>query len=143
MDTETEAEIHDALNMLMQGRTTFIIAHRIQSLMAADLILVLERGRIVQRGTHSQLVNQPGVYRRVHDVQARIDEELGAGGEPCLSRHGFEEEEFQDVLDGRTLRRILGLVRAALAPCRRLSLRDFGDFGAGVLVHLSGQAHHR
>ena len=76
VDTETEAEIHDALNMLMQGRTTFIIAHRIQSLMAADLILVLERGRIVQRGTHSQLVNQPGVYRRVHDVQARIDEEL-------------------------------------------------------------------
>ena len=76
VDTETEAEIRAALNVLMQGRTTFIIAHRIQSLMQADLILVLEQGRIVQRGTHEQLLQQPGIYQRVHEVQERIDEEL-------------------------------------------------------------------
>jgi len=76
VDTETETEIQAALQGLMQGRTTFIIAHRIQSLMTADLILVLERGRIVQRGTHEELLRQPGVYRRVHEVQGRIDEEL-------------------------------------------------------------------
>ena len=76
VDTETEAEISAALNVLMQGRTTFIIAHRIQSLMQADLILVLERGRIVQRGTHRQLMDQQGIYRQVYEVQERIDEEL-------------------------------------------------------------------
>ncbi len=76
VDTETEAEIRAALNVLMKGRTTFIIAHRIQSLMLADLILVLEGGRIVQRGTHAELVEEAGIYRQVHDVQERLDEEL-------------------------------------------------------------------
>jgi ATP-binding cassette subfamily B protein len=76
VDTETEAEIRDALNNLMADRTTFVIAHRIQSVMTADLILVLENGRIVERGTHDELVNQPGIYQRTYDVQARIEEEL-------------------------------------------------------------------
>ena len=76
VDTETEAEISAALNVLMQGRTTFIIAHRIQSLMRADLILVLERGRIVQRGRHEQLMEEQGIYRQVYEMQERIDEEL-------------------------------------------------------------------
>ena len=76
VDTETEAEIRDALNNLMADRTTFVIAHRIQSVMKADLILVLENGRISQRGTHDELINQLGIYQRTYDVQARIEEEL-------------------------------------------------------------------
>jgi ATP-binding cassette subfamily B protein len=81
VDTETEAEIRAALERLMQGRTTFIIAHRIQSVMNADLILVLDRGRIVQRGTHDELMAQDGpqgrnIYRRIHDMQARVEDEL-------------------------------------------------------------------
>lgn len=76
VDTETEAEIRRALEHLMQGRTTFIIAHRIQSLMNADEILVLEKGRIIQRGTHEELVVQPGFYRQIYDLQARIEDEL-------------------------------------------------------------------
>jgi ATP-binding cassette subfamily B protein len=60
----------------MEGRTTFIIAHRIQSVMAADLILVLDKGRIVQQGTHDELVNQPGIYRNIYELQARIEDEL-------------------------------------------------------------------
>ena len=60
----------------MQGRTTFVIAHRIQSVMNADLILVLDKGRIVQRGTHDQLVAQEGIYRQIYDKQARIEVEL-------------------------------------------------------------------
>ena len=76
VDTETEAEIRSALRRLMRNRTTFIIAHRIQSLMTADQILVMDKGRIVQRGTHDELMQEPGIYRQVYDVQARIEDEL-------------------------------------------------------------------
>jgi ATP-binding cassette, subfamily B, bacterial len=76
VDTETEADIRAALQKMMQNRTTFIIAHRIQSLMNADLILVMDKGRIVQRGTHDELMFEPGIYRQVYDVQARIEDEL-------------------------------------------------------------------
>ncbi len=76
VDTETEAEIRVALERLMAGRTTFVIAHRVQSVMAADQILVLDRGRIVQRGTHETLVAQPGYYRQIYELQARIEDEL-------------------------------------------------------------------
>lgn len=77
VDTETEAAIRDALDELMENRTTFIIAHRIQSVMIADLILVLDKGEIIQMGTHEELVSQmDGMYRRIYDIQTRIDEEL-------------------------------------------------------------------
>lgn len=77
VDLETEAEIREELNALMQNRTTFIIAHRIQSVMIADLILVLDKGEVVQMGTHDELLRQEfGIYRRIYDIQTRIDEEL-------------------------------------------------------------------
>ena len=77
VDTETESEIRDALNKLMENRTTFIIAHRIQSVMVADLILVLDKGEIIQMGTHDELISQTdGTYRRIYDIQTRIDDEL-------------------------------------------------------------------
>jgi ATP-binding cassette subfamily B protein len=77
VDTETEASIRDALNELMENRTTFIIAHRIQSVMIADLILVLDKGEVIQTGTHEELLSQmDGMYRRIYDIQTRIDEEL-------------------------------------------------------------------
>jgi ATP-binding cassette subfamily B protein len=76
VDMETESEIRGALDRLMQNRTTFIIAHRIQSVMNADLILVLDQGQIVQRGTHDELMAQEGVYRHIHDMQARLEVEL-------------------------------------------------------------------
>lgn len=78
VDTETEAEIRAALDRLMESRTTFLIAHRIQSVMNADLVLVLENGRIVQRGTHDTLVQEPGTYRRIYELQSRIEDELEA-----------------------------------------------------------------
>ncbi|HEY2982117.1 MAG TPA: ATP-binding cassette domain-containing protein, partial [Anaerolineales bacterium] len=77
VDPETEETIRNALNGLMKDRTTFIIAHRIQSLMRADLILVLDKGHVVQTGTHRELLEQTdGMYRRIYDIQTRIDEEL-------------------------------------------------------------------
>jgi ATP-binding cassette subfamily B protein len=77
VDPETEAEIRNALHELMENRTSFIIAHRIQSVMIADLILVLDKGEVIQMGTHQELVSQvDGMYRRIYDIQTRIDEEL-------------------------------------------------------------------
>ena len=76
VDTETEADIREALQGLMKGRSTFIIAHRIQSIMNADLILVLDKGRIVQSGKHDDLVKVEGIYRQIFDIQTRIEDEL-------------------------------------------------------------------
>jgi ATP-binding cassette subfamily B protein len=76
VDTETESEIRQALEQLMKGRTTFIIAHRIQTIMIADQILVFDQGQIVQRGVHEDLVRQPGIYRQIYEIQTRIEVEL-------------------------------------------------------------------
>ncbi len=77
VDMETEAEIRTALNNLMENRTTFIIAHRIQSVMVADLILVLDKGEIVQAGTHTELLaDENGMYREIYEIQTRIDAEV-------------------------------------------------------------------
>jgi ATP-binding cassette subfamily B protein len=76
VDTETEALIREALVRLMENRTTFIIAHRIQSIMNANLILVFDKGEIVQSGTHDELIQQEGIYREIFNIQTRIDIEL-------------------------------------------------------------------
>lgn len=76
VDTETEAGIREALQNLMKDRTTFIIAHRIQSIMDADYILVMDKGRIVQAGTHDELVDKSGIYQQIFNIQTRIDDEL-------------------------------------------------------------------
>ncbi len=76
VDMETEAEIRAALETLMEGRTTFIIAHRVQSLMNADQIVVLDKGKIVQHGTHETLLQDEGLYRQIYDLQAKVETEL-------------------------------------------------------------------
>jgi ABC-type multidrug transport system fused ATPase/permease subunit len=69
IDSETEHEIFEALDRAIAGRTTFIVAHRLSTLRRADFIIVMEDGRIVQRGTHEQLMKEPGPYLRVADLQ--------------------------------------------------------------------------
>jgi ATP-binding cassette subfamily B protein len=76
VDTETESEIRKALKNLMADRTTFIIAHRIQSIMNADQILVIDKGKIIQSGTHDQLMQSDGMYRQIYNIQTQIDQEL-------------------------------------------------------------------
>ena len=77
VDTETEAAIRTALARLMAGRTTFIIAHRIQTVMHADRILVFDKGHIVQQGSHEALLaEKDGIYQRIYEVQAMIEDEL-------------------------------------------------------------------
>jgi ABC-type multidrug transport system fused ATPase/permease subunit len=69
IDSETEHEIFAALDRAIAGRTTFIVAHRLSTLRRADFIIVMEAGRIVQRGTHAELMRVPGPYLRVADLQ--------------------------------------------------------------------------
>jgi ABC-type multidrug transport system fused ATPase/permease subunit len=69
VDTQTEKLIQEALDRLMEGRTTFVIAHRLSTVRRADLILVMDQGRIVQQGTHAELLAQGGLYREIHDLQ--------------------------------------------------------------------------
>jgi len=69
LDTESEALVARALGNLMRGRTTLVIAHRLSTVRRADRILVLDGGRIVEQGSHAELLTRRGVYRRLHDMQ--------------------------------------------------------------------------
>lgn len=76
VDARTENEIRKAMESIMQGRTTFIIAHRLSTVHKADEIIVLEEGRIVEHGTHRELVRHGGLYREIYDLQLRPQEEV-------------------------------------------------------------------
>ena len=76
VDTETEHLIQQALNVLMEGRTTFIIAQRLLTLKNADQIFVLDGGHIVERGRHDELLTAGGLYRNIYDLQLRDQEEF-------------------------------------------------------------------
>ena len=71
LDSISESMIQDAIDPLLKGRTSLVIAHRLSTIMAADEILVVDQGRIVQRGTHQELVGQDGVYRELYETQFR------------------------------------------------------------------------
>jgi ABC-type multidrug transport system fused ATPase/permease subunit len=73
LDSESEAMIQDGLQTLRRGRTTFVIAHRLSTIRSADQILVLEGGEIVERGTHSELLNAGGRYKQLYDKQYRFE----------------------------------------------------------------------
>ncbi|WP_239107387.1 ABC transporter ATP-binding protein [Corynebacterium sp. FDAARGOS 1242] len=71
VDTRTEMHVQQAMNALRQGRTSFIIAHRLSTIRDADVIIVMEEGRIVEQGTHAELLDAHGAYRRLHQSQFR------------------------------------------------------------------------
>ena len=72
LDTESESSVQKALHNLMQGRTTLVIAHRLSTVMSAEAIVVMERGKIVERGTHAELLELGGLYKRLYDLQFRV-----------------------------------------------------------------------
>jgi subfamily B ATP-binding cassette protein MsbA len=73
LDTESERLVQEAIDRLLAGRTVFVIAHRLSTVVHADQILVLDRGEIIERGTHAELLSQQGVYHRLHAAQLRRD----------------------------------------------------------------------
>ncbi len=76
VDTETEREIQEALDVLIQGRTTIAIAHRLSTLRKANRIVVLERGRIAEIGNHEELLNRGGIYARLHAAQQQMNADV-------------------------------------------------------------------
>jgi ATP-binding cassette, subfamily B, bacterial len=93
LDTHSERLIQTALETVMQGRTTIAIAHRLSTILAADQILVVEAGRIVERGTHAELLGQGGLYARLYEEQFTSAQELAA-----LSGQEVEEAVSADPL---------------------------------------------
>lgn len=77
LDTESERLVQDALNRLMVGRTAFVIAHRLSTIKNADRILVLEKGRLAEDGTHEELMEKNGLYAHLYQIQYRNNREEG------------------------------------------------------------------
>jgi ABC-type multidrug transport system fused ATPase/permease subunit len=102
IDSKTEGVILDALDDLMEGRTSFMIAHRLSTVRHADQILVLNEGRIVERGTHEELLETGTIYRQLHEAQTRERKRRGSvrnggGGE---SEREVEELVWRQVTEG-------------------------------------------
>jgi len=86
VDTETEYLIQGTLQELMRGRTTFVIAQRLRTVKMADEIVVLQEGRVVERGRHEELLARDGVYRQIYDLELR-DQEEALAAPPAPDAH--------------------------------------------------------
>jgi ATP-binding cassette subfamily B protein len=86
LDSESEAAIQKALEIALAGRTSMVIAHRLSTILKADQILVVQNGRIVQRGRHSELLDEPGIYAELYQRQFSVSDfsiEPGLSEEPA------------------------------------------------------------
>ena len=113
LDTESEALIQEGLAALMAGRTTFVIAHRLSTIRSADQILVLEQGAIVERGTHSELLDRCGRYFELYTRQAGLEANRFVNpGEKEAEPEVSENGKPSDTTDADVTREVLGLSRS-------------------------------
>jgi ATP-binding cassette, subfamily B, putative efflux pump len=104
LDSESEALIQDGLRKLRAGRTTFVIAHRLSTIRSADMILVLDGGRIVERGTHADLIRIGGLYRRLYERQRGLETDLFINpGEDPVPEDDPERQSRPRVPSARSL----------------------------------------
>lgn len=108
VDTRTEHHIQQALAHLMEGRTTFIIAQRLTSVIEADKILVLEEGKIVERGTHEQLIEQGGTYAEIYELQMEDQDRVRAQEAFEGSLNITQDEGIRSTQEFRQLARTIG-----------------------------------
>ncbi len=131
VDSQTELLIQQALNELMTGRTTFVIAQRLRTVMRADEIIVLQDGRVVQRGRHEELLEQEGLYRQIFDLELRDQEEN-------LARILEENKVAAAAAEGAAGRKGEGAIRAPAGPgaqaaaMRKLDPRPAPGGGGGA-----------
>lgn len=106
LDSESEALIQDGLRSLRRGRTTFVIAHRLSTIRSADQILVLDEGQLVESGSHQELLQQGGLYRRLYQKQHRVESDLfiNPGEDPVPESSRLEEDVGKVV--SRTARQL-------------------------------------
>jgi subfamily B ATP-binding cassette protein MsbA len=114
LDSESEALIQEGLSYLMQGRTTFVIAHRLSTIRRADQILVMEQGRVVERGTHEELFSLRGryydLYTRQHGLETNLFLAPGEGDVAPIAEENVKNGK-EDVGAADALRLIRGEVR--------------------------------
>jgi ATP-binding cassette, subfamily B, bacterial len=150
VDAENEAVIQQALDRLMRGRTTLILAHRLSSVIGADRILVLDHGRVVESGTHAELISRPGAYRRLMGPQVAATGERPAVIETVRAAAASSGPQVRPLAEdaaaigwGETLRTLLRFVRpwrmklALTVLCgigRVLSFIGVGVLGALVVA---------
>ena len=115
LDSESESLIQQGLSYLMQGRTTFVIAHRLSTIRRADQILVIEQGRIVERGTHQELYSMRGryydLYTKQHGLESNLFLAPGEGDATVLASENGERNGKEDISPADALRLIRGEVR--------------------------------
>jgi ABC-type multidrug transport system fused ATPase/permease subunit len=97
VDTQTEKLIQAALDTLMEGRTTFVIAHRLSTVRRADMILVMDGGRIVERGTHDELLVCGGLYKEIYDLQLIDHAEFPEETEKLEEENILRLKEREDI----------------------------------------------
>ncbi len=90
VDAQTEHQIREALDNVMKGRTNFVIAHRLSTVHKADMILVMDDGRIIEQGTHSELLGREGKYKEIYDLQLRPQEEVMLEMSPSSAGEGAD-----------------------------------------------------
>ena len=101
LDSRSEALIQAALTPLLTGRTSLVIAHRLSTILAADVILVLDRGRLVEQGTHAELLARGGLYARLYDEQFKPGRNGTAADAPEPADSRPDEQGVAPSADGR------------------------------------------
>ena len=85
LDSESERHVQAALETLMRGRTTLVIAHRLSTIEKADRIVVMQKGQIVETGTHRELLDKAGVYAQLHHIQFELNETVSENQSPAVT----------------------------------------------------------